>query len=122
VVDRGLRSLAIIVSVALIATCGLSPSPSSPAVASAGASTTPSVDAAFAGRLMTALETGLADVDGPGAQAAVVFADGSLWTGAAGISTADLPMKPELLMAIGSVTKVYPATLIEREAWRFDRR
>src|SRR5688572_4374454 len=93
VADRGLRSLAIIASVALIAACGLSPSPSSPAVASAGASTTPSVDAAFAGHLMMALETGLADVDGPGAQAAVVFADGSLWTGAAGISTADVPMK-----------------------------
>jgi D-alanyl-D-alanine carboxypeptidase len=70
-----------------------------------------SVDGALAGRLTTALEAGLADAGAPGAQAAVVFADGSLWTGAAGLSTADLPMNPELLMAIGSVTKVYTAAL-----------
>jgi CubicO group peptidase (beta-lactamase class C family) len=70
------------------------------------------MDAALAGRLTSRLETALADAEAPGAQAAVVFADGSLWTGAAGISTADLPMKPELLMAIGSITKVYTAALM----------
>jgi CubicO group peptidase (beta-lactamase class C family) len=114
VADHGLRSLAIALSVALIAACGVSPSPSSPsspAVVTAGPSTAPSVDAAFAGRLMMALEAALADAGAPGAQATIVFADGSLWTGAAGSSTADLPMKPELLMAIGSVTKVYTAAL-----------
>lgn len=102
----------VVLSVALVAACGVSPSPSAPAVATAGPSTAPSVDGAFSGRLMMALEAALADAGAPGAQAAVVFADGSQWTGAAGISTADLPMKPELLMAIGSVTKVYTATLI----------
>jgi len=112
VADHGLRSLAIVLSVALIAACGVSPSPSSPAVVTAGPSTAPSVDAAFAGRLMMALEAALADAGAPGAQATIAFADGSLWTGAAGISTADLPMKPELLMAIGSVTKVHTAVLI----------
>jgi Tol biopolymer transport system component/CubicO group peptidase (beta-lactamase class C family) len=35
-----------------------------------------------------------------------------MWEGAAGISTGDLPMKVDLLMAIGSVTKVYTAALI----------
>ena len=111
------RSLAIVL-VALIAACSTSPSsppsssPSAPVVTTAGPSTAPPVDAARAGRLTRALEAGLGEAGGPGAQAAVAFADGSLWTGAAGISTADLPMRPELLMAIGSVTKVYTATLI----------
>jgi CubicO group peptidase (beta-lactamase class C family) len=70
------------------------------------------VDRALADRLTLALEAARAESRAPGAQAAVVFGDGSLWTGAAGISTGHLPMKPELLMAIGSVTKVYTAALI----------
>ena len=111
VVVRHSRFLVIVLAVAVVAACGVAPSPSVPAVASAGPSTAPSVDPGLAGRLMTALEAALADTGAPGAQAAVVFANGSLWTGAAGISTGDLPMKPELLMAIGSVTKVYTAAL-----------
>jgi CubicO group peptidase (beta-lactamase class C family) len=103
--------LAIVMSIAVVAACEASPSPSAPVVATAGPSTAPLVDAALDGRLTRALDAALADAGAPGAQAAVVFADGSLWTGAAGISTADLPMKPELLMAIGSVTKVYTAAL-----------
>ena len=117
------HSLAIVLSVAMVAACRVAPSPSVPAVATArpspsvpvvatiGPSTAPSVDPGLAGRLTTALEVALADAGAPGAQAAVVFADGSLWTGAAGISTGDMPMRPELLMAIGSVTKVYTAAL-----------
>jgi CubicO group peptidase (beta-lactamase class C family) len=104
--------LAIVLSIVLVAACGVFPSPSRPAAATAGPSDAPSRDAALAGRLTQALEAALADAGAPGAQAAVVFADGSVWTGAAGISTADLPMKPELLMAIGSITKVYTAALI----------
>lgn len=106
------RSLAIVLSVALIAACGVSPSPSASAVATGGPSRAPLVDSALADRLTVALEAARAESGAPGAQAAVVFADGSLWTGAAGISTGELPMKPELLMAIGSVTKVYTAALI----------
>jgi len=105
------RSVVVVLAVALIAACAVSPSPSVPTAATTGPSATPSVDPGLAGRLMTALEAALADTGAPGAQAAVVFADGSLWTGATGISTADLPMKTELLMAIGSVTKVYTAAL-----------
>jgi len=105
------RSLAIVLSVAMVAGCWVSPTPSVPATENAGPSTPPVVDAELADRLTTALEAALADAGAPGAQAAIVFADGSLWTGAAGISTADLPMKPKLLMAIGSVTKVYTAAL-----------
>jgi CubicO group peptidase (beta-lactamase class C family) len=101
----------IALAVAVVAACGAPPSPSVPAATTIGPSTAPSVDPVLAGRLATALDVALEDAGAPGAQAAVVFADGSLWTGAAGISTDDRPMSPELLMAIGSVTKVYTAAL-----------
>ena len=108
------RSLAVVLSVALVAACGVSPSPSTPSApaATTGGPTAPLVDAGLADRLTVALEAARAESGAPGAQAAIVFADGSLWTGATGISTGELPMEPELLMAVGSVTKVYTAALI----------
>lgn len=106
------RSVTIVLSTALIAACVVSPSPSAPVQSTAGPSPASGVDPTLADRLRSALESALAEAGAPGAQAAVVFGDGSLWTGATGNSTADLPMKDELLMAIGSVTKVYTAALV----------
>jgi CubicO group peptidase (beta-lactamase class C family) len=64
--------------------------------------------------LQQALDDSLAETDAPGVQAAVVAADGSLWTGAAGLSDTErgLPMTTDLLMVPGSISKVYTATLI----------
>jgi CubicO group peptidase (beta-lactamase class C family)/Tol biopolymer transport system component len=70
------------------------------------------VDADVAARLDEALAAGRAELGAPGAQAAVVFADGAIWTGADGQSTPDRPMSSDLLMAIASVSKVYTSTLV----------
>ena len=70
----------------------------------------------LAARLATELDAGLAALGSPGAQAAIVFDDGSTWVGASGTSTDDQPMTPELLMALASVTKVYTAGLVLRLA------
>src|SRR5215210_2725355 len=67
---------------------------------------------AVSDRLTRALDAGLNQVNAPGAQAAVVFADGSLWSGASGVSTAGVALTSDHLMAIGSVSKVYTAALI----------
>jgi CubicO group peptidase (beta-lactamase class C family) len=104
--------LAIVGAIVLFAACGLPATPSAPDVATGEPPSASGVDVELAGRLALALEAGRAEAGAPGAQAAIVFADGSLWTDAAGNSTADLPMKPELLMAIGSVSKVYTAALV----------
>lgn len=71
----------------------------------------PSFDAELAGRLSRALETALRDSGAPGAQVAIVLADGAMWTAGAGRSTENVPMTPALLTAIGSITKVYTAAL-----------
>lgn len=47
-----------------------------------------------------------------GVSAAVVFDNGSVWTGASGISHDAVAMDPEMLFAIGSVTKNVVATLV----------
>jgi D-alanyl-D-alanine carboxypeptidase len=74
----------------------------------------PAFDRALAARLQEALENAFAESDAPGVQAAVVAADGSVWTGAAGLADVerDLPMTSELLMVPASISKVYTATLI----------
>jgi D-alanyl-D-alanine carboxypeptidase len=63
-------------------------------------------------RLASALETAVDSLAAPGAQAAIVFADGSLWTGGAGLAADGLPMRPDHLLAIGSITKAYTAALV----------
>lgn len=93
-----------------------SPSPAPSATATAGATARPSVPADLAGRLAAALDAGRESIGAPGVQAAIVFPDGSIWVGAAGQSTADLPMTPDLLMAIASITKVYTSALVLRLA------
>jgi len=70
-----------------------------------------SFDPGLAARLSRALEVAVEGSGTPGAQAAVVLADGSTWTAGAGSSAVDEPMTPDLLTAIASITKVYTAAL-----------
>ena len=77
----------------------------------ADSSMSPTIDSQLAVQLSRALETAVRDSGAPGAQAAVILADGSLWTGTAGHSTDVVPMTTDLLMATGSITKLYTAAL-----------
>ena len=70
----------------------------------------------MAARLGEALVAGREAIGAPGAQAAVVFRDGSSWTGASGESSTGAALSTELVMAIASVSKVYTSTLILRLA------
>ncbi|MBA2632115.1 MAG: hypothetical protein H0U86_03815 [Chloroflexi bacterium] len=54
----------------------------------------PPFESELAPRLARALETAVEKSGAPGAQAAVILADGSLWTAGAGLSTQDEPMRP----------------------------
>ena len=70
------------------------------------------MDQELATRLTAALEGALEESGAPGVQAAVILGDGSVWTAGAGTSTPGEPMTADLLMAIGSITKVYTTALI----------
>jgi D-alanyl-D-alanine carboxypeptidase len=50
----------------------------------------------------------------PGASAAVILSDGTVWTGASGIRAPGLPTDPETPFELGSVTKIYTAALALR--------
>jgi D-alanyl-D-alanine carboxypeptidase len=52
--------------------------------------------------------------EGVGISAAVVFPDGTVWTGVSGISHDNVPMTDDLVFGIGSVTKTLTATLTMR--------
>jgi D-alanyl-D-alanine carboxypeptidase len=47
-----------------------------------------------------------------GASAAVFFADGTSWTGASGIAAPGVPATPATAFELGSITKVYTATVV----------
>jgi CubicO group peptidase (beta-lactamase class C family) len=74
------------------------------------------VVAALLARLQGALDDSLGDSDAPGAQAAVVFADGSVWSGGSGLADVDAgrPVTPHTLFAIASITKTFTAALVMR--------
>ena len=103
--------------------CG-SPAPTPPPTPrpapSASAAPAPSARVAvpdeLAARLSAALAAALTENGAPGVQAAIVFEDGSTWSGAIGSSDPDHPMTPDLLMDLASVTKPYTAALILRLA------
>jgi D-alanyl-D-alanine carboxypeptidase len=98
---------ALLITAAVACTSGPRTTPASPTHAA-----TP-FDSERATQLQEALERALTETGAPGAQAAVVLTDGSLWTGAAGLSDIDrgLPMTTGDLMLPASVSKVYTATL-----------
>lgn len=65
-------------------------------------------------RLTAALESRLRQYDVRGASAAVILPDRSVHRVVAGTSHDSVPIRPEMLFAIGSITKNYVATLVLR--------
>ena len=57
------------------------------------------------------LDKGIEKNEVNGVSAAVIFPDGRIWTGVSGISHGSVPVKPDMLFAIGSVTKNFIAAL-----------
>ena len=63
-------------------------------------------------RLQESLDKGIQQYKAHGVSAAVIFPDKSIWTGVSGISHDAVSIKPDMLFAIGSITKNMVATLI----------
>lgn len=63
-------------------------------------------------RMQKALDAGIRKYGVKGASAAVVFPDGKVWTGTSGFSLDSVSMKPDMLFAVGSVTKNMVAALV----------
>ncbi|KPK82884.1 MAG: hypothetical protein AMS27_13715 [Bacteroides sp. SM23_62_1] len=57
------------------------------------------------------LEEGINRYNDRGVSAAVVFSDNKIWTGTSGISYDTVSIKPDMLFAIGSITKNFVAAL-----------
>ena len=70
--------------------------------------------AALDDHLQPVLDRGLQKHGAKGVSAAIVFPDGSTWTGTSGVSHDTVAMHPEMLFAIGSVTKNVVAALVLR--------
>lgn len=62
-------------------------------------------------QLQDILDKGIAKYDIQGVSATVIFPDGKIWNGVSGISHDTVPIEPNMLFAIGSVTKNFVATL-----------
>jgi D-alanyl-D-alanine carboxypeptidase len=62
-------------------------------------------------RFQNALDKGIEKHDVEGASAAVIFPDGTTWTGTSGISHDTIKMKTDMVFAIGSITKTFVAAL-----------
>ena len=62
-------------------------------------------------QMQDVLDTGIAKYDIHGVSATVIFPDGEIWNGVSGISHEAVPINPDMLFAIGSVTKNFIATL-----------
>ena len=62
-------------------------------------------------RLQQVLDHGIREYEARGVSAAVIFPDGRVWTGTSGISHGTVPIEPDMLFAIGSITKTFVAAL-----------
>ncbi len=62
-------------------------------------------------RLQAILDDGIEDIDGRGVSAAIIIPGRPIWKGVAGISHDTVKISPDMLFAIGSVTKNFVATL-----------
>ncbi|MBN1763753.1 MAG: beta-lactamase family protein [Sedimentisphaerales bacterium] len=62
-------------------------------------------------RMQKILDKGISKYGARGVSAAVIFPDGNVWTGVSGISYDTVAIEPDMLFAIGSVTKNFVATL-----------
>jgi D-alanyl-D-alanine carboxypeptidase len=74
-------------------------------------------DAPLADRLQAVLDAGIRRSDeARGVSAAVVYPDGEVWTGTSGFSHDQVEIRPDMLFAIGSITKNTVAALTLRLA------
>jgi D-alanyl-D-alanine carboxypeptidase len=112
-------------------TAGITPSPT-PTVAPAQVSLLPvplsklatpapagaTLDEKTAAALDKALETLRAAKGIPGVSAAIMFADGTVWTGAAGLAvrSTKTAVTPDTLFSVASITKTFVAALVGRLA------
>jgi len=62
-------------------------------------------------QLQQVLDHGIEKYDARGVSAAVIFPDGKIWTGTSGISHGTVPIEPDMLFMIGSITKNVVAAL-----------
>jgi len=65
----------------------------------------------FEERMQKVLDRGIRKYNVRGVSAAVMFSDNHQWTGASGISHDTVTIKPDMLFAIGSITKTFVAAL-----------
>jgi D-alanyl-D-alanine carboxypeptidase len=63
-------------------------------------------------QMQNVLDKGIAKHDVNGVSATVIFPDGKIWNGVSGISHDTVPMDPNMVFAIGSVTKNFIAALV----------
>ena len=75
-------------------------------------------------KLQKVLDKEISKYNVNGVSAAVIFSDGKIWNGVSGISHDTVTIKPEMLFAIGSITKNFIAALtlklVEEEALSLD--
>ena len=69
-------------------------------------------------RMQAVLDRGISRYDVNGVSAAVVFPDGSIWRGVSGVSHGDTAISPDMVFAIGSITKNVVAALTLKLAER----
>jgi len=62
-------------------------------------------------KLQNVLDTGIEKYGVEGVSAAIIFSEDKKWTGTSGISHDTVRIKPDMLFAIGSITKNFVATL-----------
>jgi len=67
-------------------------------------------------KLQTVLDENIEDLDGRGVSAAVIMPGKPIWKGVAGISHDTVKISPDMLFAIGSITKNFVAALTLRLA------
>lgn len=143
-----MRALAALAGAALVASCGLvttgpTPSPSAAPTPSATATASPvptativpvptpqlnlagnapivGLDAATASALTQTLDSIRTKAGIPGIQAAIIFPDGSTWTGqsGAGVISTQAPVTADTLFSVGSISKTFVAALVLRLAAR----
>jgi len=62
-------------------------------------------------QLQEVLDKGISKYDVNGVSATVIFPDGEIWNGVSGISHDSVPIEPNMVFAVGSITKNFVAVL-----------